>query len=54
MGLTFVEGRALGQRGQEETVNFLVDSGSGYSLLPLAVWQSLGLEPTREERFIPG
>ena len=51
MGLTFVEGRALGPQGQEESVNFLVDSGAGYTLLPHVVWQSLGLEPTREERF---
>ena len=51
MGLTFIDGRVLGPRGQEETVNFLVDSGAGYTLLPYAVWQSLGLEPTREETF---
>ena len=52
MGLTFVEGQARGEAGQEETVNFLVDSGSGYTLLPHGVWQSLGLQPTREEKFI--
>ena len=51
MGLTFIDGRVLGSRGQEETVNFLVDSGAGYTLLPYPVWQSLGLEPTREETF---
>lgn len=51
MGLTFAEGRAMAPNGREETVNFLVDSGSGYSLLPYGVWQSLGLEPTREESF---
>ncbi len=33
-------------------VNFLVDSGAGYTLLPYNVWQSLGLEPTREEKFL--
>ncbi len=52
MGLTFVDGRALGARGQEEEVRFLVDSGAGYSLLPQQVWQALGLEPTREEKFV--
>ena len=52
MGLTFIEGLAHGPSGLEETVNFLVDSGAGYSLLPDRVWQSLGLEPTREERFV--
>ena len=51
MGMTFVEGRVMAQNGREETVDFLVDSGAGYSLLPYHVWQSLGLEPTREESF---
>ncbi len=51
MGLTFIDGRVMGPRGQEQMVNFLVDSGAGYTLLPYAVWQSLGLEPTREETF---
>ncbi len=51
MGLTFVEGQAKGINGREETVNFLVDSGAGYSLLPYGVWQSLGLEADREEKF---
>ena len=51
MGVTFIEGRVMAPNGQEETVNFLVDSGAGYTLLPYDVWQSLGLEPTREEIF---
>ena len=51
MGFTFIDGRVLGPRGQEENVRFLVDSGAGYTLLPYVVWQSLGLEPTREETF---
>ena len=51
MGVTYIEGQARGPDGREETVNFLVDSGAGYTLLPYGVWQSLGLEPTREERF---
>ena len=52
MGITFIEGQARGSEGQEEVVNFLVDSGVAYSLLPIQVWQSLGLEPYREERFV--
>ena len=53
MGLTYVEGRVKGVEGQEEeTLRFLVDSGAYYSLLPLQTWQSLGLEPYREERFV--
>ena len=52
MGLTYVEGQARGPEGQEGTVSFLVDSGAVYSLLPHEVWQSLGLQATRGERFI--
>ncbi len=52
MGLTFVEGQARSPEGREETVNFLVDSGAIYSLLPYDVWLSLALEPDREERFM--
>ena len=51
MGLTYIEGQAQAPDGREATVTFLVDSGIGYSLLPYRVWQSLGLQPTREERF---
>ena len=51
MGVTFVDGRVMGPGGREATVNFLVDSGAGYTLLPFDTWQSLGLEPTREEMF---
>ena len=51
MGFTYVEGRAQGRDGGETTVNFLVDSGSGYTLLPYQVWQSLGAEPTRKENL---
>ena len=52
MGLTYVEGHVRGDEGQEETLRFLVDSGAFYSLLPRQTWQSLGLEPYREERFV--
>jgi len=52
MGLTFVEGQARGDEGQSETLEFLVDSGAQYSLLPSDTWQSLGLKPYRAERFI--
>ena len=51
MGFTHIEGRAQGPDGREATVNFLVDSGSGYTLLPYPVWQSLGLAATREGKF---
>jgi predicted aspartyl protease len=51
MGITNVTGRARGPNGDEETVEFLVDSGSMYTLLPNEVWRAIGLEATREERF---
>ena len=52
MGLTFVEGQVRGSEGQEATLEFLVDSGPLYSLLPIDVWQSPGLRSFREERFV--
>ena len=52
MGLTFIEGQARGPEGREESVNFLVDSGAICSLLPYETWQSLELQPDREERFM--
>ncbi len=51
MGIIHIDGVARGPTGKEETVKFLVDTGAGYSLLPHEVWQSLGLEANREERF---
>lgn len=52
MGLTYIEGQVRGAEGQEETFEFLVDSGAYYSLLPYEKWQPLGLRPHREERFV--
>ena len=40
-----------GPSGQQRQVNFLVDSGATYSLLPVDVWQSLGLKPKRSVTF---
>ena len=51
MGITYIEGTVKGPSGVEEAVEFLVDSGAGYSLLPNDVWQVIGLEPTREQQF---
>ncbi len=51
MGATFIDGRAMTPDGRKATVNFLEDSGAGHTLLPFDDWQSLGLEPTREEQF---
>ena len=51
MGITYIDGTARGPTGKEEPIRFLVDSGATYSLLPTPVWESLGLEPTREQTF---
>ena len=51
MGITYIEGTVRND-GTKESVSFLVDSGATYTLLPQQVWQSLGLQPTREMDFI--
>ena len=51
MGITYIDGTVRGPTGIEEEVRFLVDSGATYTLLPTSVWESLGLEATREETF---
>ena len=51
MGITYIDGVARGPAGEEAEVNFLIDSGATYSLLPEPVWRAIGLEPTREMTF---
>ncbi len=51
MGVTYVKGTLTGSNGQKETVEFLVDSGATYTLVPDGVWQKLGLLPKRKVRF---
>lgn len=51
MGITYIDGTARGPTGKEESVSFFADSGATYSLLPTPVWQSIALEPTREQTF---
>ena len=50
MGLVFVEGTVTGPTGQQAKLEFLVDSGAAYTLLPHGVWQSIGLAPKRSIR----
>lgn len=50
MGLVSVEGTVMGPGGQKATLEFLVDSGASYTLLPDAIWRSLGLAPKRSIR----
>ncbi len=51
MGLTFIEATVTGPAGKQRRVQFLVDSGASYTLLPLDVWQDLGLKPKRKVTF---
>jgi len=50
MGITYVAGTVTGPTGEAE-VDFLVDSGAQYTLLPEAVWRKIGLTPRRQQRF---
>ena len=45
MGVVYVEGNVTGPTGKQATVNFLVDSGAMYTLLPRKVWRAIGLKP---------
>lgn len=51
MGISYVEVTVRGPTGREARVRFLIDSGAMYSLLPNAVWNEIGLTPTREMEF---
>jgi clan AA aspartic protease len=45
MGLVYVEGTVIGPTGKRATVNFLMDSGAKYTLLPRKAWRAIGLKP---------
>ena len=51
MGITYIDGTVRGPGDREEQVRFLIDSGATYSLLPLQVWESIGLSPKRGMTF---
>ena len=51
MGITYIDGTARGPTGKEGAVSWLVDSGATYTQLPTEVWESIELEPTREQTF---
>jgi predicted aspartyl protease len=53
MGITSIEGTVTGPAGQQ-TVDFLVDSGATYTLLPYATWTAIGLAPKRSASFALG
>jgi len=50
VGMIYMDGLVRGSRG-EESVRFILDTGTGFSLIPYEVWQRIGLEPARTEDF---
>ena len=50
MAITYLSGIAIGPKG-EANVEFLVDSGSQYTLLPENIWREVGLVARRRQRF---
>ena len=51
MGITYVEGRVKGPSKKQKTVEFLIDTGATYSLLPKNVWKAIRLKPKRKMSF---
>jgi predicted aspartyl protease len=51
VGISYVQGKVRGPGGTEATVEFMIDSGAVYSLLPQDVWKAIGLEPKRDMEF---
>lgn len=52
MGLTYVKGTVGKTKRKQKTLEFLVDSGAKYTLLPEWVWRELRLKPQREMKFV--
>ncbi len=51
MGLTYIEGKVIGNNDETATVSFLVDSGANYTLLPKDIWEKLGLKAKKTLNF---
>jgi aspartyl protease family protein len=51
MGVVYVTAEVRREGGAAEEVEFLVDSGATFSVLPARVWRPLGLRPTRSMKF---
>lgn len=51
MGVTYVEGVVKGTGKSQEKLQFLVDSGAQYTLLPEVTWKKLELKPKRTAQF---
>ena len=51
MGVTHVEGAVTGPSGKQRSLQFLVDSGATYTVLPHDAWQAIQLAPKRRMTF---
>jgi clan AA aspartic protease len=51
MGVTCIEGLLTGPTGEQARINFLVDTGATYTLVPAEESRRLGLPPKRTVRF---
>ncbi|HEX8264876.1 MAG TPA: aspartyl protease family protein [Pyrinomonadaceae bacterium] len=51
MGLTYIEGKVIGNGDVSETVSFLVDSGANYTLLSKDTWEKFGLKAKKTLSF---
>ena len=47
----YIGGQVKGPKGTQTGVQFLLDSGVMYPVLPQAVWQAVGLRPKRKMGF---
>ncbi len=52
MSITYIEGKVTGPTGKEKTIEFLVDSGAKYTLLPNKSWKTIGLKAERRATFV--
>ena len=52
MGITYVTGKVSSGKGREAELEFLVDSGTNYTVLPKSVWKKLKLKPKRVAQFV--
>lgn len=48
MGITYLPGTVKGPTGRTAQVDFLVDSGATYTVLPDRIWREIGLEKKRD------
>lgn len=51
MGITYINGEVTGPSGKKLAVEFMVDSGAQYTVLPHEVWKAIELQAKRRERF---